>query len=107
MVKIAEFIVEVQKVYGTGIAREHAYRPILHGLFSSLNEDVTPVNDPAKTTVGAPDFILLRGGVPIGHVEAKDIGIGIRGMKDTNKSQQERYRSGFNNLIYTNCVDLR
>ncbi len=26
-------------------------------------------------------------------------------MKDTNKDQQQRYKAGLPNLIYTNCLD--
>lgn len=105
ILSVSTFLSKVQSVAKTGIAREHAYRPALHDLFSSLSDEITPVNDPAKTDIGAPDFILLRGDIAIGHVEAKDIGIGLRGMKDANKNQQDRYRAGFSNLIYTNCLD--
>jgi hypothetical protein len=70
MVSIADFIARVQSVYKTGIAREHAYRPALHDLLKALGDDLTPVNDPAKSEVGAPDFIILKGNIPIGHLEA-------------------------------------
>lgn len=102
---VSDFLSKVQAQAKTGIAREHAYRPALHSLFSSLSNEITPINDPAKSDVGAPDFIILRGEIAIGHVEAKDIGVGLRGMKDANKNQQDRYRAGFSNLIYTNCLD--
>ena len=39
----------------------------------------------------------------IGNVEAKDLHIS-RGMKDSNKAQQERYRAALPNLIYTTTV---
>lgn len=102
---VADFLSRVQAVHKTGIAREHAYRPALHDLLKALGEDLTPVNDPAKSEVGAPDFIVLRGEIVIGHLEAKDIDIDIRTMKDANKRQKERYVGGLANLIYTNCLD--
>lgn len=102
---VADFLSKVQAVHKTGIAREHAYRPALHDLLKALGEDLTPVNDPAKSEVGAPDFIVLRGEIVIGHLEAKDIDIDIRTMKDANKRQKERYVGGLANLIYTNCLD--
>ncbi|PPD14207.1 MAG: DNA methyltransferase [Methylobacterium sp.] len=102
---ISNFISAVQAVHKTGIAREHAYRPALHDLLKALADDLTPVNDAAKTEVGAPDFIVLRGEIAIGHLEAKDIDLDIRAMKDANKRQQDRYRAGLPNLIYTNCLD--
>ncbi|MCA2652068.1 MAG: N-6 DNA methylase [Microcystis sp. M065S2] len=105
MSAISVFMSNVKEAYKTGIAREHAYRPALHGLLKSLGDDLTPVNDAAKTEVGAPDFIIIRGEVAIGHLEAKDIDLDIRALKDANKRQQDRYRAGLSNLIYTNCLD--
>jgi len=102
---IADFVSKVQDKFKTGIAREHAYRPALHDLLAALGDDLTPVNDAAKSEVGAPDFIVLKGEIPIGHLEAKDINLDIRKLKDANKSQQDRYKAGLANLIYTNCLD--
>lgn len=105
MAIIADFVSKIQDAYKTGIAREHAYRPALHDLLKALGDDLTPVNDPARSAVGAPDFIVLKGEIPIGHLEAKDIDLDIRKLKDANKNQQDRYRAGLANLIYTNCLD--
>lgn len=105
MSSIATFMSEVQKVAQTGIAREHAYRPALSDLLKSLAEGIVPVNDAAKTEVGAPDYIILQGDIVVGHLEAKDIDVDIRKMKGTNKDQQDRYKAGLANLIYTNCLD--
>ena len=102
---VSDFIIRVQAVHKTGIAREHAYRPALHDLLKALDNNLTPVNDPAKSDVGAPDFIILRDTIAIGHLEAKDIDIDIRAMKDANKRQMDRYVGGLANLIYTNCLD--
>ncbi|QYZ68835.1 type ISP restriction/modification enzyme [Neotabrizicola shimadae] len=105
MVSVADFVVRVKDVYKTGIAGEHAYRPALHDLLKALGDDLTPVNDAKKSEVGAPDFIVLKGDIPIGHLEAKDINLDIRALKDANKKQQDRYKAGLSNLIYTNCLD--
>lgn len=105
MTLISDFVTRVQELHQTGHAREHAYRPALHDLLKALGDDLTPVNDPAKSAVGAPDFIILRSDIVIGHLEAKDIDIDIRALKDANKRQQERYVGGLANLIYTNCLD--
>lgn len=102
---VETFLTAVQTQYATGIAREHAYRPALHDLIAGLHEAVNPVNDPSRTAIGAPDFIVLKNEIEIGHIEAKDIDIDLRKMKGPNKDQQERYRKGFDNLIYTNCLD--
>jgi hypothetical protein len=71
MSTIADFISKVQDACKTGIAREHAYRPALHDLLKELGDDLTPVNDPTKSEVGAPDFIVLRGEIQIGHLRRR------------------------------------
>lgn len=102
---ISDFLFRVQAVYKTGAATEHSYRPALEALFNSLDEGINALNEPKRVECGAPDFIIQRGEIVVGHVEAKDLNIGLRGMKDANKNQQERYRKALPNLIYTNCLD--
>lgn len=102
---IEEFVSKVIATNKTGAATEHSYRPDLQALFNSLADGITALNEPKRVACGAPDFIIQRGEIVIGHVEAKDLGIGLRGMKDANKHQQERYRKALPNLIYTNCLD--
>jgi predicted helicase len=105
MANVAEFISRVQGVYKTGAATEHSYRSSLEWLLSSLEDDVAAINEPKRVACGAPDFIVQKGDIAIGHVEAKDLGVCLRGMKDANKAQQDRYRKALPNLIYTNCLD--
>jgi predicted helicase len=105
MVNVAEFISRVQGVYKTGSATEHSYRSSLEWLLSSLEDDVAAINEPKRIACGAPDFIVQKDDIAIGHVEAKNIGVSLRGMKDANKAQQDRYRKALPNLIYTNCLD--
>lgn len=105
MKAIEDFIKKVSATYKTGAATEHSYRSAIEALFNSLSDEITALNEPKRVACGAPDFIIQRGEIVIGHVEAKDIGIGLRGMKDANKNQQERYKKALPNLIYTNCLD--
>jgi predicted helicase len=103
---VADFMVRVQTVFKTGQATEHSYRAALEGLFDSIAEGITALNEPKRVACGAPDFIIQRGDIVIGHVEAKDLHIGLRHMKDANKSQFDRYIKALPNLIYTNCLDF-
>lgn len=102
---IADFMAKVMAVYKTGAATEHSYRSAIEGLINALNPSVTALNEPKRVKCGAPDFIIHRGEIVIGHAEAKDLGLNIRGMKDANKEQQQRYLKALPNLIYTNCLD--
>ena len=103
MSEISEFISKVQGIHATGNATEHSYRSAFEALFETFG--VTALNEPKRVKCGAPDFIISSGEIVIGHVEAKDLHIGLRGMKDTNKAQQERYKAALPNLIYTNGLD--
>lgn len=105
MTLVSDFVAKVQAVYKTGAATEHSYRSALETLLSGLEEDITALNEPKRVKCGAPDFIVQRGEIVVGHVEAKDIGLDLRAMKDSNKDQQQRYLKALPNLVYTNCLD--
>tara|TARA_R110002012_G_scaffold287504_1_gene479897 strand:- start:1462 stop:4599 length:3138 start_codon:yes stop_codon:yes gene_type:complete len=102
---IQGFLSNVESIYKTGAATEHSYRADLQKLLSSIAPDIIALNEPKRVKCGAPDFIVSQGDIVIGHVEAKDIPVGIRALKDTNKDQQKRYLAALPNLIYTNCLD--
>ena len=111
---IAAYLTEVTKIYATGQATEHSYRPALEKLFKSIDQNVNAVNEPKGVKVGRPDFVFIREAgkhaqVTVGHCEAKDIGLGInpKGMNDFNKAQHDRYVKALPNLVYTNGLDFR
>ncbi|MCU0885628.1 MAG: hypothetical protein MUC44_11910 [Beijerinckiaceae bacterium] len=85
---VAAFTSEVQHAFKTGIVREHAYRPVLRDLLKAPGDGPTPVNDPAKSEVGTPDFIIVNGDTPIGRVEAKDINLDICAIKARARSSK-------------------
>ena len=103
---IQTYITRVRDVRKTGVATEHSYRSALEYLFSSLSKEIHALNEPRRVAVGAPDFIIQRGDIVVGHAEAKDLGVDIHHLKGANKEQQERYVKGLPNLIYTNCLDF-
>ena len=106
MVLVAEFLRQVVATHKTQKATENSYRPALKTLFDGLKPgDVTATNEPKRIDCGAPDFILQSGDIAVGFVEAKDLGIDLRQMKDANRDQQKRYLAALPNLIYTNCLD--
>ena len=67
---ISDFVTQVQATYKTGAATEHSYRPALQALFNGLADGVTALNEPKRVACGAPDFIIQRGEITIGHAEA-------------------------------------
>ncbi|MCZ8140969.1 MAG: DNA methyltransferase [Acetobacteraceae bacterium] len=103
MTIVSEFVARVKAIHATGNATEHSYRSAFERLFADLG--VTALNEPRRIRCGAPDFIVSHGEIVIGHLEAKDLPVSIRSMKDNNKEQQERYRAALPNLIYSNGLE--
>ncbi len=66
--------------------------------------DVLVTNEPARVDCGAPDYVLTRKDVPIGYIEAKDIGVDLKDKK--LKEQFDRYKSGLSNFIFTDYLDF-
>ncbi len=95
----------VRDKLATGIATEHAYRPALETLLRSLAPDLTPVNDPQHIACGAPDFIILRGQVPVAYVEAKDVDTDLRHIERTE--QLQRYLAALPDLVLTDYLEFR
>lgn len=105
---IQSYLNNIRTLAQSGQATEHSYRPALAGLFKSIDESLTVINEPKQSAVGAPDFVFVRNGVSIGWCEAKDLRKDISrfGAGDYSREQKERYKKGLPNLIYTNGTDF-
>ena len=100
---IEQYIEKVSTRLKSGISREHSYRGDLETLIRELVKGVEITNEPANVTdCGNPDYVITKGKIPIGYIEAKDIG------KDLNsksyKEQFDRYKKALDNLIITDYV---
>lgn len=102
--KLQDYVKQINTRYRTGISREHSYRGDLQSLLSNILPDVLVTNEPARIKCGAPDFILTKKDIPLGYIEAKDIGIDLKSK--TQKEQFDRYRASLNNLIFTDYLDF-
>ena len=102
---IAEYVAALNNRYKTGYAKEHTYRADLQSLFERLMPDVRAINEPSHMRCGAPDFMMMRRGVPFGFAEAKDVDKNLDSADYTE--QFTRYRNSLNNLIITNYLEFR
>ena len=101
----AEYISALNTQYRTGIAREHAYRGDLQQLLTALCPGILVTNEPARVACGAPDYILTRKQIPVGYIEAKDIGADLDSKN--YKEQFKRYNGSLDNLVITNYLEFR
>jgi predicted helicase len=101
---IQDYISEINKEFKTGRATEHSYRGYLQNLIKSIVSDVMVTNEPTRVKCGAPDYIITKKDIPIGYIEAKDIGYKLDDKQ--YKEQFDRYRKSLNNLIITDYIDF-
>lgn len=105
---IPQYIDNINQRYKLGNATEHTFRGDLQLLLESMVPDIRATNEPKRQKCGAPDYILTKKDIPVGFIEAKDIGDkDLEGQKKTgNKEQFDRYKASLNNLIFTDYVDF-
>jgi len=102
---IQNYIHAIEKKLALGDATEHTHRSSLETMVESLAEGITATNEPKHIECGAPDFILRKGSVTIGYIEAKDIG---KSLDEVEKSEQlNRYRDSLTNLVVTDYLEFR
>jgi hypothetical protein len=111
---IDAFLHEIEAKLKTGQATEHTYRAALEALFNTLLTPARATNEPKQASYGAPDFIIQQGNAPIGHAEAKDVGLDLgkyiadseREVPRTREGEQlRRYRAALPNLLYTDGLE--
>src|SRR5690606_28294020 len=105
---ITNYLDNINKRYKLGNATEHTYRGDLQQLLESLMPEIRATNEPKRQSCGAPDYILTKKEIPVGFIEAKDIGDkDLSGAKKTgNKEQFDRYKASLSNLIFTDYLDF-
>ncbi len=105
---IEQYLLSIQQRHRLGNATEHTFRGDLQQLLESLVPTIRATNEPKRQTCGAPDYILTHKEIPVGFIEAKDLGDkDLEGAKKTgNKEQFDRYRASLNNLIFTDYLDF-
>ncbi|GHV22355.1 DNA methyltransferase [Planctomycetales bacterium] len=88
-----------------GEATEHSYRPALKALLENFDPSLVATNEPKQIQCGAPDFVLTRAAIPVGYVEAKDLG---KNLNDAAYREQfDRYRAALPNLVITDYLTFQ
>ena len=105
---VQQYIDNINAAFKRGNATEHTYRGDLKQLIESIVTDVAATNEPKRQSCGAPDYILTKKDIPVGFIEAKDVGDkDLEGNKKTgNKEQFDRYKASLNNLMFTDYIDF-
>jgi len=103
--EINQYITELNRIYKAGNATEHSYRSVLKSLLENLTSGLNITNEPKRIACGAPDYIVTRGEIPVGYIEAKDIGANLNDK--SHKAQFDRHKQSLNNLIITDYLTFQ
>lgn len=101
-----QYISSINARYKLGNATEHSFRGDLQQLIESMEPGIRATNEPKRQKCGAPDYILTRKDIPVGFIEAKDIGDPDLDGKKANKEQFDRYKSTKNPFIFTDYLSF-
>ncbi len=104
-VTLPDYLAALAKLHASGRATEHSYRGDLQQLLNSICPGVSVTNEPTRELCGAPDYILTKQNIPVGYIEAKDIGVDMDSK--SLKEQFDRYRGSLDNLIITDYFEFR
>jgi predicted helicase len=106
-----KYLSNLFRTYQRGDAREESYYEHLANFLrnysqSKRNKKIDVTTLPKQTEAGNPDFRIWDGRQKIiGYIEAKDLGIDLDRIEDSE--QLSRYLSTFPNVILTNFTEFR
>lgn len=101
-----DYLQAINKRYQAGISREHSYRADLESLIRALVPNIDITNEPANVTdCGNPDYVITRGEIPVGYIEAKDVGKDLHSKQ--YQEQFRRYQKALDNLIITDYLQFQ
>lgn len=105
---IDQYLATVNQRYKQGNATEHTFRGDLQQLLETLVPEIRATNEPKRQACGAPDYIIEKKNIPVGFIEAKDIGNqDLQGTKKSgNKEQFDRYKASLTNIIFTDYISF-
>ena len=113
-IPLKAYLASISDAIKAGNATEHTHRPALKTLLETIGAQtdggpaqgaISATNEPQRIACGAPDFIVTRGVLPLGYVEAKDVGVSLD--KAAGSDQLRRYRESLPNLILTDYLEFR
>lgn len=100
---VATYVNKIAQRVKAGHTSEHSFRGDLEILINTLVPAVNVTNEPSQVTdCGNPDFLISKKDIPIGFIEAKDVGKDL--SSKLYKEQFDRYKAALDNLIITDYL---
>ena len=100
---VSNYVSKIAQRVKDGHTSEHTFRKDLEDLINALVPAVSVTNEPSQVTdCGNPDFLISKKDIPIGFIEAKDVGKDL--SSKLYKEQFDRYKAALDNLIITDYL---
>ncbi|RDV82321.1 type ISP restriction/modification enzyme [Ammonifex thiophilus] len=80
---------------------------MLRTVAEQLGHHVQIISEPKRVKVGKPDFTVIRGGLPIGYIEAEPFGANLDALSGRAREQNERFAKNLDNFLQTNFLEFR
>ncbi len=109
MTAFGAYLNDLQKNLIRGDATEHTHRAALQALLQSVGKGIVATNEPRHIPlIGAPDFKVSRGRVPLGNVETKDVGTDLAEMERGKGQYGEQFirYSALPNWVLTDYLEF-
>jgi len=102
---VTQYLRSIRQNLEAGLATERTHYSALGRLLEDSAPHVKAITEPKRIACGAPDFVVLRDGLMVGHIEAKDVGVSL---DEVERSEQLlRYRRSLQSLMLTNFIEFR
>ena len=88
-----------------GDSTEHTQRAALQTLLKAIAPDVDSLNEAQRIACGARDLSMRKGGVPISHIEAKDVGTNLDEV-ERGKDYTESSSFGTETVCQIRCLQI-
>ncbi len=103
---IADYLRALSHDVAKGGRTERSHYPTLKKLLESLRLGAEAIVEPKRIDCGAPDFHIRQGELLIGYAEAKDIGLNLDEVAESEQLKR-RYLPALANLVLTNYLEFR
>ena len=105
---IENYFEQIRQKYGHD-STEASFYSVLENLVTAIAKEkgingIAITAQPKRQVAGIPDFTVRKGKELIGYIEAKDIGLKLEDLE--NSDQIEKYKKEFENFIFTNYFDF-
>jgi hypothetical protein len=102
---ILEYLDKLNSDFKSGITSEKASSSDLISLLKSHDKKLKVTNDPVFIACGAPNYIITKNNIPLGFINAEDIGQDLN--SNFQKEKFDRYITSLSNILITNYLEFQ